>query len=139
MKRVIIILTLIVTISIILSSCVNKDDDESLLKWIPEKSYFTSYSVKNNIVIFGYMIHFVNNSTNEYKIRISAKFKSGDLKGWIKNKDFFEGCDEDGNWLESVLYPQQETDVVFWFEGEYLGGIVNDNISFPEELIIEYR
>lgn len=70
------------------------------------------------------------------QVSLSAKFKSKELKGWLKNESYFMGCEQNVEMLYATVKANNSADVVFTFEGEYLGGEVNKNLSFPEEIAI---
>lgn len=53
-----------------------------------------------------------------------------------KTRWFFEGCDENSELLYEEIKSGEKENVVFVFEGEYLGGEIKQDISFPEEIIL---
>ena len=113
-----------------------KPVSDSPLYWVPEKSHFVDYEIDGDRIKFRYSIHFVNSFNDDMQVSLSAKFNSKELKGWLKNESFFKGCDQNGEMLCAIVKADSSADVIFTFEGEYLGGEVNENLSFPEELII---
>ncbi len=113
-----------------------KPVSDSPFYWVHEKSHFVDYEINGDRIKFRYSIHFVNSSNDDMQVSLSAKFKSKELKGWLKKESFFKGCDQNGEMLYAIIKANDKADVIFSFEGEYLGGEVNKNLSFPEELII---
>lgn len=105
--------------------------NESTLHWVPEKSHFAEYEIVEDKIRFVYEIYFVNESDEDAEIMLSASFKSSDLKGWVKNQNSFICL----NSYERIEKDESKA-IRFTFEGDYLGGEVNENLSLPEELII---
>ena len=105
------------------------------LYWDAEKSHFVDYEINGERIKFRYSINFVNCSGEDEELSISAAFKPNELKGWIK-MDSNIGYDQNGEMLSAAIKANSSADVVFTFEGEYLGGEVNTNLSFPETLVI---
>lgn len=114
----------------------NTNDVDSDIHWLPEESYFVDYEVVDGKVRFRYAICFVNNSEYDVGIKLSARFKADELGGWIKYSSFFEGYDENGEWDYRIINHGEKVQYIYTFEGEFLGGAVNTNLSFPEELIL---
>ena len=54
----------------------------------------------------------------------------------MKNEKFLTGLGEDGKLKKEKIGSGEKINVIFVFEGKYLGGKVNENISFPEEIIL---
>lgn len=138
MKKLSVIILTLVLISI-LSVCLflsyNSEDESTTLEWNPENSYFLDYKIKNNRITFRYVIEFKNKSDTALSFQIGVKFSKKDTKGWLKN-EFLIGdtdyTDENGYF---PLDSNEKESIVFSFEGEYLGGNVNTNLSFPEEIL----
>ncbi len=112
-----------------------QNDNSNTLHWIAEESYFVDYEIIGDTVKFRYSICFENNSDEDDTISILAKFKKSELKDWIKADEFIFGCDETGERLYEEIKKGEKKNVVFVFEGEYLGGEVNTNLSFPDEIM----
>jgi len=112
------------------------DTNNNTLHWLPKESKFVNYEISGDKVKFRYSICFVNNSKNTANISLSAKFKASELNGWMKNEKFFTGLGEDGELKKGKIEPGEKINFIFVFEGKYLGGKVNENISFPEEIIL---
>ncbi len=110
-------------------------DENNTLRWIAEESCFVDYEIVEDTVKFRYSICFENNSDEDDTISILAKFKKSELKDWIKADEFIFGCDETGERLHEKIKQGEKKNVVFVFEGEYLGGEVNTNLSFPDEIM----
>lgn len=139
-KVLVVFLLLGVAMLILLSGCLMMTDhaddgDPNTLRWIPEESRFLDYEITENRIRFKYSICFENGFDTDEMISLSAKFARKELKGWLKYESFFEGCDETGNRAYYLIKSGEKVNLVFVFEGEYLGGSVNENLSFPEELL----
>ena len=134
-KNLVLIFTLV--LCFLFSGCLDTyKSEETSISWEPEKSHFADYEINGDRIKFRYSIHFVNSSNDDMPVSLSAKFNSKELKGWLKNESFFKGCDQNGEMLYAIVKADSPADVIFTFEGEYLGGEINENLSFPEELII---
>ena len=114
----------------------NNISTSNTLIWIPEKSFFIDYEIKDNRVKFCYSICFINQSEHDTKFSLSAKFDRKELKKWIKYEPFFIGYDEFGKMNISEIKSGETKNIKFFFEGEFAGGTVNAELSFPRELII---
>lgn len=113
-------------------------NEEVTFRWLPEESYFVNYEItKKNTVKVWYSICFVNNDDEDLTISLYAKFKKKDVKGWLEY-DFLEGVDDNGKTLRAEIKSGEKTNIIFVFEGAYLGGLVSENITFPEELIVSH-
>lgn len=112
------------------------ENTENMLHWLPEESYFVDYEIIDNTVKFRYAICFVNNSGSDCSVTLSAKFHAKDLKGWTENNDFLEGCDENGEWVSSVIQNGEKAVRTYCFTVPYTGGTVNTDIQFPEEIML---
>ena len=64
------------------------------------------------------------------------KFIKKELDGWLRYEKFFIGTDDNDGLLKyGLIKPKEKTNIIYTFEGNYLGGTVNDTLSFPEELM----
>lgn len=111
-------------------------DYSNSFHWIPDESYYAGYDIVDDRVIFRYCICYANNGQDDIEIKISAKFSAGELKGWIQDDGFFEGRDEAGEWDYRTIKSGEKVWETYWFEGIYLGGTVNTDLSFPEDLLV---
>lgn len=137
MKKIII--SFIVIPLFLMAGCMSQspqNNQKSSFYWIPEESGFLNYEIIGKKIIFSYSICFVNDSNEEQTVSLSAKFKPKELKGWVKETGFFIGNDEKGNLLNEKIPARSKEKLTFFFEGEYLGGKVNTNLSFPDEIIL---
>ncbi len=108
--------------------------------WDENKSSFAGYTIENKKVYFNYEVCFANRAKEDTIISVGATFKAKELKGWVKEKELsnsFFAKEENGNLSRYSIPANSEKKVTLKFVGEYLGGTVNENLSFPEELIIE--
>ena len=118
----------------------NSLDRSNTLYWEPEESYFVDYKITDeNTVKFRYSIHFVNNSEEDITAALTAVFNSQEIKGWLDQGNGLIGCDENGELLYTEIKSGESADAVYVFEGKYLGGKVNQNLSFPEEIILMHQ
>ena len=125
-----------VFIPVMLLQSREEQTNEDTLYWLPDESYFVDYEIVEGKVKFRYAICFVNNSGNDCFIKLSAKFATKDLKGWAENNEFFDGCDENGEWEYRKVKNGEKSVLVYTFTTKYLGGPVNTNLSFPEDLML---
>ncbi len=139
MKKCSLLVISILFIFLLICGCSAIENDDSVLTWNTEKSGFSEYYIKNNKVYFDYKICFENHLEENLTISVCAIFKSKELKGWIKESDLSNiAVDENENIARYSIPAKSEKTVTLKFVGEYLGGTVNENLSFPEELIIEF-
>lgn len=128
----------LVIFSIILSQ--NLLDKSNTFYWEPEESHFVDYKITDeNTVKFRYSIRFVNNSEEDTTTAVTAIFNSKELEGWLDQGNGLTGCDENGEMLYTEIKAGEQADVVYVFEGKYLGGDVNQNLSFPEEIVLMHQ
>lgn len=143
MKKQWFTMIIIASILAILYCCTDgrhtSNEKGNTLYWIPEESYFESYEIVNNTISFHYSICFVNNTPYDTTISLRAKFKQQDIKGWLKQEDYYPGCDKNGERLYQTIKAGEKVNISYQFTGEYLGGTVNENLSFPQKLIILER
>ena len=132
MKRIYCVLAISVLMVMLLTGCDFYEDQSSEFYWIPEESYFAGYEIVDDKVVFAYSICFVNDGEEDYAASVSAKFKRSELSGWVEYKDFFLGSAED-----ETVKAGTKKNIVYYYEGKYLGGEVNTNLSFPQEMIVE--
>lgn len=134
------ILTVCVALTVLLTggctAFTGYDEEKDVLYWVPEESNFVQYEIVDEKIRFSYSICFVNDSEEAQTISLSAKFNSNELEGWIKNSGFFLGNNEQGELLKEEISPGTKENITFYFEGDYLGGTVNNELSFPCEIIL---
>ncbi len=141
MKKYLLLVISILSVFFLICGCSAVENDDSVLTWNTEKSGFSEYSIENNKVYFDYKICFENHSEENLTISVCAIFKPKELKGWVKENDLsnkFFAVDENENIARYSIPAKSEETVTLKFVGEYLGGTVNKNLSFPEELMIEF-
>lgn len=130
-------LFLCIILMMLLCSCgVDNADADSSIYWIKEESSFVDYEISGDIVRFRYSICFVNEMQEHADVKIAAKFSGKELSRWIENKDYFEGLDDHGEWNYQRIKSGEKAQLIYTFEGKYLGGDVNEKLSFPQELIL---
>lgn len=96
--------------------------------WVRSESYFVGYTVSGDKIQFRYSFCFQNLS--EYDLKADAfvvSFRKRDLKNWLMYEQNFIGELISGD--KDVLIPSGEkVNVILVFEGEYLGGEVNEEV-----------
>lgn len=110
--------------------------DSGTLFWVPEESQFVDYTINGDQVTFRYAICFINDSTDNYSIKLSAKFHAEDLSGWTDQCDFLDARDASGEWNDREVPGNHKVVHIYSFSVPYSGGAVNTDISFPEEIIL---
>ena len=137
-KQIKIILYVCVALPIIIfcSTCTEPQSEEKVITWNEKASRFVDYTITSNRVKFTYTFVCYNNSNDNYEIAVSAKFKHSELENWIEDEGLFIGEDDDGLIKYEEIKANSEGEITVCFEGEYLGGNVNKNLSFPEEIMI---
>lgn len=110
--------------------------DSGTLFWVPEESQFVDYTIDGDLITFRYAICFINDSTDNHSIKLSAKFHAEDLSGWTGQHDFLSGCDENGEWVSHVIPNGEKVVHTYCFTVPYSGGTVNTDIQFPEKIIL---
>ena len=131
MKKFCFAIAFVLLFSTLLSGCDINEGNKSKFYWIPEESYFVDYKIIDDEVVFSYSICFVNEWDEDYAVDISAKFKKTELRNWIEYKGFYLGTSTD-----NVIKGNSKKNIIYCFEGKYLGGKVNTDISFPTEIIL---
>ncbi|MBR2109192.1 MAG: hypothetical protein IJ932_04505 [Ruminococcus sp.] len=116
---------------------------DTTLTWFPEKSSFKDYKIDKDKIKFCYSIYFINYDNESCELSLGAKFEQSELDGWfsyVDNDDeFLCGLDENGQDKYVIFKPKEKKKVDFWFEGKYLGGVVNTKLSFPEIIpVLDY-
>ena len=126
------IILVVILISVIFNSCYNSTD--IVFGWDAEKSFFVDYAIKGNTVFIRYSICYVNNADKDYYVSAPvASFKSREIKGWAKENSFI-GSFENGE-AEHCIKAHSKENIIIVFEGEYLGGEVNEKLSPPKSLV----
>ncbi len=118
------------------STMANPESVDDTFHWIPEESSFVDYAIHDGRVEFRYSVCFVNGTDEDQIVSLSANFAESELDGWLSYKPLMDGLDESGERSETLIKRGEKTNVIYTFEGEYLGGPVNTQLSFPEELLI---
>lgn len=133
---VIVLIVFGLTINAVIHNTPESDGVENTLTWYPEKSRFEEYKIKDDKIKFCYSIYFNNFENDTIELSLGAKLKQSELDGWFSRTDtddeFLDGLDKNGEHLYVIFKPKEKKRVKFWFEGKYLGGKVNTNLSFPE-------
>ena len=127
---------------IILSTCfscmTNQNRDKKTLVWLKEKSFFVgSHITDEGTIVFDYSICFHNYTDDDFEVSLSARFKKNELVDWVEYSRFYEGKHE--NDIYATIHAQEETNIVFSFEGKYIGSSMPTDLSFPEEFIIAFK
>lgn len=135
----VVIIFLLAFMVVTMCSC-NANSEPSKLRIVKEESYFAGYEIKGDRVIFSYSICFANDYEEDFDILFSARFKKSELKGWFerdeKDTSFISGSPVIGEWKNFIIKSGEKKNVLLYFEGQYLGGEVNENLSFPLEIML---
>lgn len=101
------------------------------MRRIKEESYFVDYEIDGDIIRFRYALCFENSLDDDLSVSIwTASFKKSETKGWLKNDGPIVGYVDNYERSYTIRSGEKVT-VIFVFEGEYLGGPVNEELSFP--------
>lgn len=136
MKRYLSILLLFSFAALLWGCHFTASDPDSSLYWLPEESGFVDYEIDGDCVRFRYRICFVNEDQQDINVKLSAAFSVNELTGWVENKEYFDGLDDEGQWSYRTVKASGKTELVYTFEGTYLGGEVNTKLSFPDKLMV---
>lgn len=136
MKRYLSILLLFSFAALLWGCHFTASDPDSSLYWLPEESGFVDYEIDGDCVRFRYRICFVNEDQQDINVKLSAAFSGNELTGWVENKEYFDGLDDEGQWSYRTVKASGKTELVYTFEGIYLGGEVNTKLSFPDKLMV---
>ena len=130
-------LLLIVSLAVLLCGCHFRSvEPDSAFYWLPEESGFVDYEIDGDCVSFRYRICFVNETEQDRSIKLSAAFSPKELAGWVESKDYFDGLNNRGQWEYQTVRRLSKNQLIYTFEGKYLGGEVNTKLSFPEDLMV---
>ncbi len=136
MKKVLALLLAVCLLAVLVGCHCNNTDPDSSIYWIKEESGFVDYEIAGDSIRFRYRICFANETPQDAGIKLAAKFSRSESEGWLENQDFFNGLDSHGEWSYQTIEAGKKTQLVFTFEGKYLGGEVNEELAFPDELIV---
>lgn len=137
MRKVLLLLIAFMIPQILLSSCSNahSENEQTVIGWIPENSYFVDYQINQDKIKIGYSVCLFNKTSDPVDISISFRFQKKDLKGWLNYASFYDGLDDKGERMYATIAPMEKKNIVFYFEGTYLGGTVNEKL-FPDEIMM---
>ena len=109
------------------------------LHWWREESQFVQYEIVENTVVFEYAICFENHTRYDIKITyLGARFKKSELKKWVEYQKTFTGvCQYDSP--DVIIKAGEKVSIPYSFEGKYLGGEVNENLSIPNSILFASR
>lgn len=120
--------------SSIISYMGNREDFSPGLRYIDDKCRLIDYEVTGDIVRFRYEMCWHSDSEYDLKLwQFAVKFRDEDTAGWLDNEGFLFGkleAEDDYCIIQSgdTIY------VTLLFEGTYLGGSVNTNLSEPDKV-----
>ena len=104
--------------------------------WIREESHFVDYSIDGDVIKFRYLFTFENTYHRDMIISYpQVEFSRKELKGWLEYKDSYVGVSEDGT-TDTYIPAGEKVGVVLTFEGKYLGGEVNTELSIPDSIVL---
>lgn len=107
--------------------------EQNRLLWVKEECHFVDYIIKDDTIIFRYSFCFDNQSRHDIIISsFTASFAPKELEGWVAYNDFFFGKTDQP---EILIHDGEKAIVTISFEGDYLGGEVNEDLSCPVEIM----
>ena len=113
---------------------------EPSITFVQEESFFVDYRIiDDSIVEFKYSLCLRNNDYRDIRVRLSAKFNEKELDGWVECQDYFKGYDEDGDLAYRLVESQEKVNLIYIFRGKYLGGSVNEQLSFPVDITLLFN
>ena len=112
----------------------NQSDEQVVIGWIPEKSYFSDYQINEDKVQIAYSVCLFNETEDPVDISISFIFRKKDLKGWLQYESLYFAEDENGESYITIK-PMTTDNYTLYFEGTYLGGTVNKEL-FTDEIMM---
>ena len=112
----------------------NQSDEQVVIGWIPEKSYFSDYQINEDKVQIAYSVCLFNETEDPVDISISFIFRKKDLKGWLQYESLYFAEDENGERYITIK-PMTTDNYTLYFEGTYLGGTVNKEL-FTDEIMM---
>ena len=106
------------------------------LRWVREQSFLVNSSVQDDRITLTYSFHFQNSTDDDLWVCYpQAKFNRLELLGWMEY-DHISGYGEYGE--DTFLIPaNDEADIIVVFEGKYLGGTVNQDLSVPSIVFMQ--
>ena len=137
-KRIFLMLLIVsllnIEVALMLSSCGNLESEDLAFECVIDESYFIDYEITTeNKIKIRYSICFINHTEDDLVVQsLSFTFKKKDISGWLKYEDSFDCLEEHGNILGTRINAFEKVNVTFVFEGEYLGGKVNETLSFKQ-------
>ena len=112
----------------------NQSDEQIVIGWIPERSYFSDYQINQDKIQIAYSVCLFNETEDPVDISISFIFRKKDLKGWLQYESLYFAEDENGESYVTIK-PMTTDNYTLCFEGTYLGGTVNKEL-FPDDIIM---
>lgn len=110
------------------------ESNETVFRWIAEESYLIDYEITaENTVKLRCSLRFENKTDEDLAIDVHLQFFPEETRGWMKNADLF-GKEENGETIDPIIKAGETRDVIIIFEGEYLGGPVNEDLSFENAM-----
>lgn len=114
----------------------SESSEEPSFEFLPEESYMEGYELTDHgTVKIRYSICFINNTESDITVGPAVRFRKRELRGWMENR-LLHGYDENGEYIKVKANRKENITVIF--EGEYLGGPVNENLSFPKTVLLAF-
>ena len=102
--------------------------DRKYFKWVEEESILVDAKAVDNTVQLYYSLCFDNRYDHEVDVwAVTVNFSRFALRGWLQYQDAFVGDPIDGS-TKVTIPPNTKMSVVFVFQGEYIGGKVNEKL-----------
>lgn len=112
----------------------NQPDEQVVIGWIPERSYFSDYQINQDKIKIAYSVCLFNETEDPVNVSISFAFRKKDVKGWLQYESLYFTEDENGESYVTIK-PMTTDNYTLYFEGTYLGGTVNKEL-FPDDIIM---
>ena len=139
--RRLLICFIMITLAFTSVACTSKDTESTMpdeyFAWLRKESGLVEAKIVGDKVQLYYSVCF----DNQYDIGILVSsvvggFSRLDCWGWMKYEKAFVAETEDGQ-NEVLIPPKTKMSVIFVFEGEYLGGKVNEDITLDSLVFLQ--
>ena len=120
--------------SSIISYISNREDSSSGLRYIAEECRLIDYEISGDKIKFRYEMCWQSDSEYDLKLwQFAVKFQEKDTTGWLENEGFLFGeLDMENDYC--IIHSGDTIYVTLVFEGTYLGGTVNTDLSEPDKV-----
>lgn len=118
----------------IISYMNNREDFSTGLHYIADECRLIDYEITGDKVRFRYEMCWHSDSEYDLKLwQFAVKFREMDTAGWLENEGFLFG-ELDAQDDYCIIRSGDTIYVTLVFEGNYLGGSVNTNLTKPDKV-----